>query len=114
VLFNAGPRALNLSVGYFFLDQQAAGEFPTREEVSAAVRSQLTREWGVGVSARRDLTAETGGMLSQGAYLTYTNDCLIARLDVARNFTEDRDIHPSTTILLRLVFRTLGQVQTGL
>ena len=46
--------------------------------------------------------------------MIYTNDCLIARLDVARTFTQDRDIHPSTTVLLRLVFRTLGEVKSTL
>jgi LPS-assembly protein len=113
VQFTTGPRALNMSVGYLFLDQQNAGEFPAREEVTLDLRSQVTREWQAGVSTRRDLT-ENGGTLSTGVNLIYTNDCLIARLDLARTFTRDRDIHPSDTILLRLVFRTLGEVKSTL
>lgn len=111
--FNTGPKALNLNIGYLFLDQQAGGEFPTREELTLNLRSQLTREWAAGISTRRDLTSN-GGTLSEGASVTYTNDCLIARLDVERSFIRDRDVKPSTTVLLRLVFRTLGQVQSGL
>ena len=113
VQFSTGPKALNLGLGYLFLDQQNGGEFPAREEVTADLRSQITREWAAGLSARRDLT-QNGGTLSEGANVIYTNDCLIARLDVARTFTQDRDIHPSTTVLLRLVFRTLGEVKSTL
>ena len=65
------------------------------------------------MSTRRDLTSN-GGTLSEGASVTYTNDCLIARLDVERSFTQDRDVKPTTTVLLRLVLRTLGQVQSAL
>ena len=113
VQFSAGPKALNVGLGYLFLDQQSASEFPVREEVTADLRSQVTREWAAGVSTRRDLT-ENGGTLSTGVNIVYTNDCLIARLDAVRTFTRDRDIHPSDTILLRLVFRTLGEVKSAL
>ncbi|MGH3263395.1 MAG: LPS-assembly protein LptD, partial [Trebonia sp.] len=56
VQFTAGPKALNFGINYFFLDQEGGGEFPAREEITADVNSQLTPEWAVGLSTRRNLS----------------------------------------------------------
>lgn len=112
VQFTVGPRALNLNVGYIFVDQRGGtGEFGTREELNGQIRSQITRYWSVAASARRDLT-EGGGALSHGFNVTYEDECYAMKVDFTRTFTRDRDIEPSDTIFLRLVFKHLGEVKT--
>jgi LPS-assembly protein len=105
---NIGPRALNLSADYIFIDQNAgSGEFADREEITAAVTSQLTKTWSTRASTRRDLT-EDGGSLNHAISFTYRCDCFTFTTTFARSFTRDRDLKPTDTIFVRLIFKTLG------
>jgi LPS-assembly protein len=45
---------------------------------------------------------------------TYECECFNFSLSFTRTFYEDRDIKPSDAILLRLTFKTLGDIQTGI
>ena len=111
-----GVAAFKLHVNYLSLDRQSLSdivnpqdEFPDREEISFGFSSQVTKRWGFGANTRRDL-APGGGTLSHTAYLNYDDDCFNLRVDYARNFTQDRDIRPTDTFLVRIVFKTLGEV----
>ncbi len=53
-----------------------------------------------------------GGLRSWGASLRYTCDCLDFTIDYRRNFTRDRDVKPEDILLVRIIFRTLGEVGT--
>ena len=106
-----GPRALKLSVDYSFFDESSgSGEFPNREEISFGFSSQVTPEWKIGASTQRDLDANES--LRHQMFIEYECDCFTARVDFRRTFTQDRDIQPSDSIFIRLIFKTLGSVET--
>jgi LPS-assembly protein len=105
-----GPRALRADINYIFFQDE--GEFPKREEIFARLTSDITNQWTARVDTRRDLT-DDGGTLSWGASLRYTCDCLDFIIDYRRNLTRDRDVKPEDILLVRIIFRTLGEVGTG-
>ncbi len=109
-----GPPALNLTSTYTFIDStDQIGEFEEdREEIFARLESRLTSEWSLGIRARRDLS-DGGGMVSSGARLTYHNECFEITVDYDRSFTSDRDIEEQDSVIIRLVFLTLGEVRTA-
>jgi LPS-assembly protein len=107
-----GPRAFNVNVDYGFFDESSgSGEFSNREEIALGFTSQVTPEWSIGASTRRDL--EAAEALSHQLFLEYKCDCFTARIDFSRSFTQDRDIPPTDSFFIRLIFETLGSLQTG-
>ena len=112
VIASVGPKAFNVSLDYAFLNQAAgSGEFGNREELSAGVRSQITPEWSASAATRRDL--ERDQSLSYNFGLKYECDCFTFTIDYQRTFTIDRDIRPSESVFVRLIFKTLGSVETS-
>ncbi len=106
-----GPPALNLNANYIFIDRNAgSGEFSDREELNAALSSQITTAWSASASMRRDLN-EGGGTLNHRFRLTYQCDCFTFTASFSRSFTRDRDLKPTDTIYFRLIFNTLGEVK---
>lgn len=113
VSVNAGVPALNLTVNYlFFKSTQNTPEFPTREEVAFAVQSQLAKRWSVFGGARWDLT-NTGGILNWAMGGQFKNECCTVRATFTRKFTRDRDLKPSSTFLVRIVLKHLGEINTS-
>ena len=107
-----GPRALKLNVNYGFFDESSgSGEFSNREEIALGFTSQVTPEWKLGASTRRDL--EANDSLSHLMFVEYECDCFTARIDFRRTFTQDRDVQPSDSFFIRLIFKTLGSVETA-
>ena len=106
----AGGRAIRANVNYIFFNQTE--EFPKREEIFAGLSSDITDQWTFNVNARRDLT-DDGGLRSWGASLRYNCDCLDFSVNFTRTFTEDRDVAPSDSIFVRVVFKTLGEFGTA-
>ena len=105
-----GPRALRVNGTYIFFDETV--DFPEREEIFAALSSDITDQWSARVDTRRNLSND-GNTLSWGASLRYNCDCLDFTIDYRRTFTRDRDVPPEDTITVRAEFRTLGEVGTG-
>ena len=113
VALSAGVPALQLSADYVKFEREAGSEFGGREEVSGGVRMQLDRFWRTSLSGRYDL--EDGGNLRRlGLNLTYECECFVFSATITRSFFEDRDLKPDDAIILRLTFKTLGDVQTGI
>jgi LPS-assembly protein len=109
---HVGPRALNLGLNYLFVDSSAGtGGFQDRQEISGQVASHITRYWSADVNARRDL--ESKRFIQYGGGVTYEDECTIARLEFRRSFTEDRDIEPTDSIILRIALKYLGGFQTA-
>jgi LPS-assembly protein len=110
-----GPRALKVGVNYIFIDSRPdQPEFPLpREQIQGLVNTQLTPHWALGGGFLRDLAAPQGGAkeLRHGIILAYEDECFLFTSDLARSFTVDRDVRPSTTLMFRLTFKTLGRVQ---
>lgn len=110
-----GPKALRFTAEYIEVKQARTegNEFGDREEVAARLSSYLTQYWRASVGNRYNL-AKNGGPVSTNFSLTYEDECLLFLTDVGHDFTSDRDIEGGTTFLFRLIFKSLGQVQTGL
>lgn len=114
----AGVPLFRVSLNYLFIEQQTitdfvstSDEFKDREELSVGLASQISKLWSIGMSTRHDLE-EDGGSLNRNAYLQYEDECFTFRADFTRNFTRDRDVRPSDTILFRFALKTLGEFQT--
>jgi LPS-assembly protein len=109
----AGPPLLRLGTGYVFFDQQSESEFSGREEVSFSASSQVSHNWRSQFNIVHDLTSD-GGTRSFGLDMTYENECIIFTTDLSRNFYQDRELKPSDSISVRITFKTLGQVASGI
>ncbi len=108
----AGPPLLRLSANYVFFDRSSAsGQFGDREEVNARLSSRFTENWEASIRTRQDIT-ENGGTLLSGVGINYEDECFYIALNVDRRFTIDRDLRPDNIALLRVVFKTLGDVKT--
>ena len=104
-----GPNAFKINANYvFFGEGTGAGEFTNREEFSTGFSSQITRDWLVKASMRRDL--QRGEPLNYGIGVEYKCDCLKINLDFNRTFTQDRDLKPTDTVFIRFTFKNLGEI----
>lgn len=104
-----GPKAFNVKIDYsFFGEGTGSGEFSNREEITTGFNSQVSSDWLIRGSTRRDL--QTDSTLDYQVGIEYRCDCLTAAIDFTRTFTSDRDIKPSDTIFLRLTFKNLGEL----
>jgi len=112
VQMSAGPPALRLSTNYVFFDSQDDSEFSGREEISGNVSTKLNRLWRSSFAGRYDLEGD-GELRSLALNLTYECECFTFSTTLSRQFYEDRDLRPNDTILFKLTFKTLGDVQTG-
>lgn len=77
------------------------------QEALGSATLELSDEWSVFGSARRDLNFDAMVLASGG--LIYTNECFSLLTQMERTYTRDRDIEPSTAISLRLGFKNLGE-----
>lgn len=111
VTARAGGRAIRTNINYIFFDQ-IDDEFPKREEIFAELASDITDQWTARVHARRDLT-DGGNLRSWGASLRYNCDCLDFSVNFTRSFTQDRDVPPSDTLFVRVIFKSLGEFGTS-
>lgn len=112
IALTAGPPALRGSVSYMFVNGIAGGEFGDREQVRTSLSSALTRYWTVSGRLTHDLT-ENGGPLTAGMQFLYNDECFAFAADMSHNYTYDRDYNSGVTVLFRLVFKTLGEVQAN-
>ena len=62
----------------------------------------------------RDIGNANQGALLTGVSLIYEDECFILATDVARRNTGTADNPPDTSIIVRLVFRNLGDIATRL
>ena len=103
-----GPEAFKVNVNYsFFGEGTGSDEFTNREEITTGFKSQVSHDWLVRGSTRRDL--QRNEALNYRLSVEYRCDCLTVAVDLTRTFTEDRDIKPSDTIFVRFTFKNLGE-----
>ena len=78
-----------------------------REEINAQADINFYRNWQAFGAIRRDLLA--GRMLDTELGLGYEDECLGISIAYRRKFTTDRDLPPSTSIILRFNLKTGDQ-----
>jgi LPS-assembly protein len=107
ITMRAGTADYNLQVGYVRLaGPEPLLPFDSREEVFAQGYIRLAENWGLTFAGRRDL--EENVMISSSTGLRYMDECTDIELSFNRRFTRDRDIRPSTALVLRIRLFTLG------
>lgn len=111
-LLQVGPPSLRLAANYLFFDRQRGTGFPDREEITTVLHAQLTRYWRTRTSMVRDLT-DDGGLRSLNLAFIYEDECFVFSADARRTFYQDRDIKPTDSVVLRVVFKTLGDIETS-
>lgn len=105
-----GPRALQLTTTYTFIDRNTESQFDAREQISTSLQARFSEGWSALASTVRDI--EQDRTLNYRFRATYADDCIGFQAEFLRTFTEDRDVKPSDTVLFRVVLRTLGAVET--
>ena len=97
-----------LEVSYLKLSQEEAVlGLASREEVNGQATIGLLDHWSVFAGARRDL--ENSRMIDDEFGVGYEDECLAISLSYRRNYTTDRDVPPSTSVLLRFNLKTGDQ-----
>lgn len=98
----------SFEVSYLKLAQQEPTlDLPSREEVNGQATVGLFGNWLVFAAAQRDL--ENDRMIGDELGIGYDDECLGISLSYRRNYTTDRDLPPSTSILLRFNLKTGDQ-----
>ena len=107
-----GPPALNLNLGYTFIDSGApADEFGAREEINWTLRSRLSRYWSAFGGMRVDLEENETRQVRIG--LTYADECILIQTVARREFFSDREIEPEDSFFVNVVFKYLGGASTS-
>jgi LPS-assembly protein len=108
-----GPESFKVWADYLFLDESSpTAEFPDREELALGFNARLTQRWSAYGSINENL-ADNGGTTSENLGLTYTDECFTFRIVGTRNFTQDRDLRPTDTLLFQLIFKHLGEFSSS-
>jgi LPS-assembly protein len=103
-----GPRVLKFDIGYVQVKGDPSDiNLPDRNELYTATRAQLTDNWALTASMRRDLR-DGGRTISTGGALVYQDECIELGLLFNRRFTSDRDIKPSTSVNFTVRLLNLG------
>ena len=102
-----GPPALNLSLNYLFIaSQPSQTEFDDREEVNWILSSKISRYWSLFGGQLYDLDEDELRQIQVGA--SYADECFTIIGTVQRDFFSDREIEPSDSFFITVVFKHLG------
>jgi LPS-assembly protein len=97
-----------LEISYLKLsEQEALLGLDSREEVNGQATIGLFDHWAVFAGARRDL--ENDRMLDNELGVGYQDECLGFSLSYRRDYTSDRDVPPSTSVLFRVRLNTSNE-----
>jgi LPS-assembly protein len=77
---------------------------PAREEIGTQLDVNFYQNWQGFAAIRRDLIA--GQMLDTEFGIGYEDECLGVSVAYRRRYTSDRDLQPSTSVILRLNLKT--------
>lgn len=97
-----------LEVSYLKVIQaEPTFDLPSREEVNAQATVGLWGHWAAFAGGRRDL--ENDRMIDDEFGIGYEDECLGASISYRRDYTSDRDLPPSTSVLVRFQLKTGDQ-----
>ncbi len=116
--FSANRREISVEmgvpsfkVGMDYLLIEPGEELGAREGINLLLTSRLTDRWYLGFNTMRNLK-DGGHSVNSGIFARYEDDCFVFQVDYTRDFTRDRDLVPSDTILFRFVLKNLGEFAT--
>ena len=106
---STGPKALRFGVNYLFINETTTNsEFTDREQLILSLSAKLTKTWSATGYLNEDL-GPNGGPITQRLALTYVDECFTFQVQGTRNFTTDRDLKPSDSLMFMLIFKHLGE-----
>ena len=110
VKFSLGPPIAQWTGNYLFSDNPALSrQLGDRNEIALRLDSQMTKNWKFFAGGTRDLNINDG-MRRLNFGLEYQNDCFRVTTTATRNYTQDRDIEPNTSVVILLSFKNLGEL----
>ncbi|HEX2527484.1 MAG TPA: LPS assembly protein LptD [Geminicoccus sp.] len=109
LLASFGWRRLGFGLGYLSLaDDPDLEDVQERKELTASVRAGVTEDIFISAGVRQDLVADEPVTYALG--LVYNHPCLVLVAGLERDYTEDRDAGPATTLLFRVTLKNLGEL----
>ncbi len=97
-------KGLTFTAAYLKLQNDPI--FASREEISGSASFDLSKNWAVSATARRDL--QLNYITSAGAALLFKNECVNVAGVINRNYTQDREVKPDTKYLLQFSLKNLN------
>lgn len=104
----AGPEDWNLQLGY--LDVSAQGfdtSLPHREEINLGAYAKLSDQWSANGSIIQSFDKNVG-TIEWAVGVAYQSRCIRLETTLRRNYAEDRDIRPSTSVYFKIALANLG------
>ena len=109
---SVGPRSLTVGANYLFSEKAADSGIPNLEQLSLSLTSQLSRRWRLSFASLQDL--ESNDLRALRLNTTYEDECFILSAEAQRSLFYDRELKTDDSIILRLTFKTLGEVASAL
>jgi len=98
-------KKAHFNLGYTLLDER--NEDFDKHEFNAATSLSLTDNWSINANGRRNME-DDGGWIHTGAGVVYEDECLRLDTRLSREFTRDRDIEPSSSVIVKVSFKNIG------
>jgi len=109
---HVGVPLLSIATSYLDTSQNVPGTGNTTvNQIFLTGISHFAPRWTFNASAVRDLVSHD--FRNQIFSVNYDDECFTFLATFTRNFTTNRDIKPSDTIVFQLVFKTLGELRIG-
>lgn len=109
VMGRVGPNFLWLGANYVKLSQEVPGQGLTIvDQVGGNVNARFTNYWSATAGSQYDLQLDQPRSYYFGA--TYNDECFTLTIRAVRSIATNRDIRPSTTFLVQLIYKHLGDV----
>lgn len=107
---NLGGEGLRFDARYTFARDKLQQGASAIEELALGVGSRFSEHWSGSLNTLQDLRKDRGS-LSHGARLVYEDECFIFDGRFTRSYLRSVDVEEEDSILLRLTFKTLGEVE---
>lgn len=107
---SAGGSGFRVDANYTFVRDNLDPAATAIEELSLSINNQFNDYWSTQLATLQDLQ-EGGGSLSHTAGLIYEDECFIFSGRYIRTFTRSVDVEQEDSLLFRLTFKTLGEVE---
>jgi LPS-assembly protein len=106
-----GPEALNLAVGYNFIDRASQPSLPMDlEQMTTMLTAMIDENWRVVMRETRSIGADSG-VLRFNSALIYEDECFLFGIDFQRRLVGTRDNPPDSALILRFALRNLGETR---
>ena len=97
-------KGLTFSAAYLKLQNDPI--FASREEITGSASFDVTKNWAVSATARRDLQLKY--LTNAGVSLLFKNECVNIAGVVNRIYTQDREVKPDTKYLIQFSLKNLN------